>query len=139
MKSKNVYCKLQYLLIIGLKKGKIYIIFFLCILAPPAKPEGPFTASDINGDELTLSWGAPKDDGGEKISNYIIEKKKKGSPKWSKVTGTAKEPTCQVRNLEPGTEYEFRVMAENAQGISEPLETDKAILAKLPYGKCEKH
>ncbi|XP_071120619.1 twitchin-like isoform X18 [Mytilus edulis] len=103
------------------------------VLSPPAKPEGPFTASDINGDELTLSWGSPKDDGGEKISNYIIEKKKKGSPKWSKVTGTAKEPTCQVRNLEPGTEYEFRVMAENAQGISEPLETDKAILAKLPY------
>lgn len=60
-------------------------------------------------------------------------KKKKGSPKWSKVTGTAKEPTCQVCNLEPETEYEFRVMAENAQGISEPLETDKAILAKLPY------
>ena len=42
---------------------------------------------------------------------------------------------AQVRNLEPGTKYEFRVMAENPQGISDALETDEAILAKLPYGQ----
>ena len=105
------------------------------ISAPPAKPEGPITASDIIGDEVTLSWNAPKDNGGEPVTNYVVEKRKKGSGKWGKVTGTAKEPTCQVRNLEPGTEYEFRIMAENPQGVSEPLETEKPILAKLPYGK----
>lgn len=82
-----------------------------------------------------MSWKAPKDDGGEKINNYIVEKRKKGAGKWGKVSGLAKEPTVQVRNLEPGTEYEFRVMAENNQGVSEPLETEKAILAKLPYGQ----
>lgn len=42
----------------------------------------------------------------------------------------------QVRNLEPGSKYDFRVMAENQQGISEPLETSEAILAKLPFGEC---
>ena len=42
----------------------------------PAKPEGPLEASDIVGESLTLKWKAPKDDGGDKITNYIVEKKK---------------------------------------------------------------
>ena len=45
----------------------------------------------------------------------------------------------QVRNLEPGTKYEFRVMAENSQGISDALETSEPILAKLPYGQFGFH
>lgn len=40
----------------------------------------------------------------------------------------------QVRNLEPGTKYDFRVMAENSQGVSEPLETTEPVLAKHPFG-----
>lgn len=31
--------------------------------------------------------------------------------------------------------YKFRVRAVNRQGESEPLEADKAILAKNPFGK----
>lgn len=39
-----------------------------------------------------------------------------------------------VTKLNEGTEYEFRVMAENANGLSAPLETEKPIKAKNPYG-----
>lgn len=49
--------------------------------------------------------------------------------------GFVSSPTCDVRNLEPGTEYEFRVMAENSNGVSEPLMTTEPVLAKYPYGK----
>ena len=104
------------------------------MLDKPAKPEGPITATDIVGEELTLNWKPPKDDGGEKINNYIVEKRKAGSKQWQKVSSFINSPSCNVRNLEPGTEYEFRVMAENMQGVSEPLETSEPILAKLPYG-----
>ncbi|KAK3103159.1 hypothetical protein FSP39_016894 [Pinctada imbricata] len=103
------------------------------VLDKPAAPEGPLTATDIIGEELTLNWKAPKDDGGEKINNYIVEKRKAGSKQWQKVSSFINSPSCNVRNLEPGTEYEFRVMAENMQGVSEPLETSTPILAKLPY------
>jgi hypothetical protein len=41
----------------------------------------------------------------------------------------------EVDNLEPGQEYKFRVMAVNAEGESEPLEADKSIIAKNPFGK----
>lgn len=39
-----------------------------------------------------------------------------------------------VENLVPGQEYKFRVMAVNAEGDSEPLDTDHAIIAKNPFG-----
>ena len=43
-------------------------------------------------------------------------------------------PYFDVENLEPGHQYKFRVTAVNAEGDSEPLESDHAITAKNPYG-----
>ncbi|XP_041366543.1 twitchin-like isoform X3 [Gigantopelta aegis] len=103
------------------------------VLDKPLPPGGPITASDMDGQSMTLSWKPPADDGGEPVGNYIVEKKKEGTNRWQKVSSFVSKPTCTVRNLEPGTKYEFRVMAENGQGISEPLETDEAILSKLPF------
>lgn len=40
-----------------------------------------------------------------------------------------------VENLVPGQEYKFRVMAVNAEGDSEPLDADHAIIAKNPFGQ----
>lgn len=39
-----------------------------------------------------------------------------------------------VPRLLEGTKYEFRVFAENLQGRSDPLETEKPIVAKNQYG-----
>lgn len=54
---------------------------------------------------------------------------------WQKVSAFLKTPTATVRGLDVGKEYEFRVMAENAIGTSEPLQTTSAIKARHPYGK----
>ena len=40
-----------------------------------------------------------------------------------------------VPRLQEGTEYEFRVRAQNLQGVSEPLTTDKPVVAKNSFGK----
>lgn len=48
--------------------------------------------------------------------------------------GRSKEPKMDVENLVPGQEYKFRVMAVNAEGDSEPLDADHAIIAKNPFG-----
>ncbi|XP_021346443.1 twitchin-like isoform X8 [Mizuhopecten yessoensis] len=103
------------------------------VLDKPAAPTGPLTASNINGDELTLKWNPPKDDGGEPINNYVVEKRVDGTDRWMKVSSFLTTPRCVVRNLDPGTKYEFRVMAENNMGVSDALVTDEAILAKLPF------
>ncbi len=49
---------------------------------------------------------------------------------------------CLVRGLQEGHEYMFRVKAINAEGESEPLETEAAIKAKDPFSKgsiCKLH
>lgn len=42
---------------------------------------------------------------------------------------------CGVPGLKPMRKYKFRVKAVNSEGQSEPLVTDKEILAKDPYGE----
>lgn len=47
--------------------------------------------------------------------------------------GRSSEPAYDVGNLTEGKEYKFRVSAVNAEGESEPLETEHSIIAKNPF------
>ena len=101
----------------------------------PSKPEGPLEAIDIQRTAITLRWKPPKDDGGSPLTGYVIEKRdaKRGSwTKAGKVDGSTTE-FCVLDLLEK-SDYYFRVMAVNKAGQSEPLESDKAITAKSPFG-----
>ena len=51
-----------------------------------------------------------------------------------KAPGGPAHPEFQVTDLIPGQDYKFRVAAVNDEGESEPLETEKAVKAKNPYG-----
>ena len=68
---------------------------------------------------MKLSWTKPKNDGGDKIQGYVIEKKEKGSDKWEPVNARApaKDTSYTVHNLDNGQEYEFRVKAKNRAGL----------------------
>ncbi|CAG5133824.1 unnamed protein product, partial [Candidula unifasciata] len=127
----------KYQLTLNNSEGAESINVNVNVLDKPAPPQGPLEASEIDGESLTLTWKPPKDDGGEKIGNYIVEKRKAGTNRWQKVSSFLSKPTCQVRNLEPGTKYEFRVAAENPQGVSEYLETDTPVLAKYAFDAPE--
>lgn len=43
-------------------------------------------------------------------------------------------PELEVTGLEPGHKYEFRVKAHNDEGESDPLDGDRPVLAKDPFG-----
>ena len=47
----------------------------------------------------------------------------------------SKVPYYEIIGLEEGKKYKFRVSAENALGQSIPLETEKEVVPKSPYGK----
>ena len=49
------------------------------------------------------------------------------------VSGT----TCTIPKLKEGHDYDFRVIAENQNGQSEPLETESSVTAKNPFGNFE--
>jgi hypothetical protein len=69
------------------------------------------------------------------LVGYVLEKCEEGSDLWEKVPGVIKKNSHDVKDLEPGKKYKFRVKAENKFGPGEPCETNKAILAKNPFGK----
>lgn len=68
------------------------------------------------------------------MSHYLVEKKDKSSGKWTPVSKFCRGTECDVGDLKEGESYEFRVSAVNDQGQSEPLITDRPIIAKHQFG-----
>lgn len=90
--------------------------------------------SEIHKDGCKLKWKKPKDDGGEPIDTYLIEKFDSDTGIWLPV-GKTEVPEYNVDGLVSGNEYKFRVKAINKEGESEPLETFGSIIAKDPFSK----
>lgn len=102
--------------------------------ASPGKPKGPLKVADVTKNGCKLKWGKPEDDGGKPITGYQVEKLDKSTGRWIPVGRTA-DTEMDIKGLQEGHEYEFRVKALNEEGESEPLVSDGSTLAKNPYGK----
>ncbi|MEW8547459.1 MAG: fibronectin type III domain-containing protein [Candidatus Thiodiazotropha sp.] len=86
---------------------------------PPSVPVGPLTVSDIDGTEMTLSWQPPVHDGGSPLTGYFLEKREGRKAFWAKVARLPPDETkYRVKDLTEGTDYAFRVTAENKMKLS---------------------
>lgn len=104
------------------------------VLDRPSRPEGPLRVTDITRESCRVSYGIPLDDGGSPILHYLVEKMDVSRGTWTEaceVSGL----TAEVLNLVHMKEYHFRVKAVNIIGESDPLPTDKSIIAKNAVGK----
>ena len=113
----------------------LYLCFFKSSVAP-SSPSQP-VVSDITAHTATLTWDAPSDDGGNAISGYVIEKRDSISKRWvpiAKTDGTS----VTVEGLMEGSEYAFRVAAQNQAGVGQFSQATVPIVAKEPYGKYTK-
>lgn len=100
------------------------------------EPDAPGKPNVVDWDKnhVDLEWAAPKNDGGSPITGYIIQKKEKGSPYWNQAaTVPAGKTNARVPDLIEGQEYEFRVIATNNAGNSEPSEPSDMVLCKARY------
>lgn len=62
--------------------------------------------------------------------------------KWvrvGKIPGNSPNMEFDITGLNPGSEYKFRVTAVNDEGDSEPLESERGVVAKNPYGTYFMH
>lgn len=104
---------------------------------PFEEPESPknIAFDGITSTAMTVSWDAPRYDGGSLITGYILEKRSRNK-KWRKVSRESIGGTqYRVHGLQEGQEYVFRVCAVNAAGCSEYSEASNPITASLPLGK----
>lgn len=94
--------------------------------------------TNVTKNGCKVQWKKPADDGGSPVREYEVEKLDLATGKWTrvgKVPGDKEE--MNITGLEPGAEYKFRVTAVNDEGDSEPLVTDRSIIAKNPFGESK--
>ncbi|MYB39502.1 MAG: fibronectin type III domain-containing protein, partial [Gammaproteobacteria bacterium] len=84
--------------------------------AAPAAPTVTRTAGSVST-SLDVSWTAPADDGGQDIDDYDLNWRTAavdgGEPGPTQNPGLGNVTSRTIANLAPGTDYEFRVRAEN--------------------------
>lgn len=87
-------------------------------------------------DSATFQWEPPSQDGGSKITGYIIERREEGKKSWMYVgRNDADNLSFSATGLTENMDYYFRVYAENKYGRSDALQSEIPIIPKRVFGK----
>uniref|UniRef100_A0A8C6J4X6 Uncharacterized protein n=1 Tax=Melopsittacus undulatus TaxID=13146 RepID=A0A8C6J4X6_MELUD len=114
--------------VVGQKSASVEII----TLDKPDPPVGPVKFDEISAESITLSWNPPAYTGGCQITNYIVHKRDTTTTVWETVSATVARTTLKVTKLKTGSEYQFRIFAENRYGQSFALDS-APVVAQYPY------
>lgn len=92
-------------------------------------------AHDPTSKSITVTWKAPDYDGGCPIQGYVLEKIEKDGDRFERINQNLVPGfSFVVTGLKEDMEYQFRVRAENAAGVSEPSRSSQPIKAADPVG-----
>uniref|UniRef100_A0A8C8BUA7 Uncharacterized protein n=1 Tax=Oncorhynchus tshawytscha TaxID=74940 RepID=A0A8C8BUA7_ONCTS len=106
----------------------------LIVLDKPGPPEGPVEILETTSTVIELQWGAPKDDGGSPVTNYIIERQQLGQTVWKKMGDVAADKTTyRDRNVVHGKLYIYKIYAVNPEGTSDALQTEETMAGVLIF------
>eukprot|EP00088_Acartia_fossae_P004370 TRINITY_DN1186_c0_g1_i1.p1 TRINITY_DN1186_c0_g1~~TRINITY_DN1186_c0_g1_i1.p1 ORF type:complete len:1240 (-),score=512.43 TRINITY_DN1186_c0_g1_i1:1313-4834(-) len=114
--------------------SEVSVEFSLTVRDKPSPPKGPAKVEWRTQDTLQLEWSTPESDGGAKIEEYIVERKEVDKKSWRQIV-TSSQTSIEVRGLKKEASYNFRIIARNCVGCSEPLvieETFSASKANIP-------
>ena len=97
---------------------------------PPGRP----VVTSMKSNAARLAWSPPRNDGRSPITNYIIECKSNSYYSWTACNTELIVPDTHytVENLMDGTSYEFRVIAGNKSGRSEPSPSSTPVIIRDP-------
>uniref|UniRef100_A0A8B9JAH4 Immunoglobulin like and fibronectin type III domain containing 1, tandem duplicate 4 n=1 Tax=Astyanax mexicanus TaxID=7994 RepID=A0A8B9JAH4_ASTMX len=116
------------------KFGTVTAVSTLIVLSKPSPPKGPVELIDSTDNIIEFKWNPPKDEGGSKVTHYIIERQQVGQSTWKKISDVSSDRTTfRDKNISHGKRYIYRIYAENPEGISEPLETGSIMAGSLLF------
>ena len=75
-----------------------------------------------------------EDDGGAPVNSYILQMLEPDMDTWTECASTIVRPSFKVKKLRLNKDYIFRVAAENKQGVSAWIKTDR-ITVRYPFRK----
>ncbi|XP_038824346.1 immunoglobulin-like and fibronectin type III domain-containing protein 1 [Salvelinus namaycush] len=114
--------------------GTIEATSRLIVLDKPGPPEGPVEILETTSTVIELQWGAPKDNGGSPVTNYIIERQQLGQTVWKKMGDVAADKTTyRDRNVVHGKLYIYKIYAVNPEGTSDALQTEETMAGILIF------
>lgn len=93
--------------------------------------------TNIELNQIALSWSAPVSDGGSSVSDYLIEYSSNAGLVWA----TFADPTSTIRSttvtgLVNATSYIFRVSAINISGTGAASTATTAVAPGIPSAPC---
>lgn len=105
---------------------------FVKIVDVPDPPENVRCVS-VGEDTAVITWDPPSFDGGVPIKGYLMERKKVGSSRWTKLNFDVFESTTyEAKKMIEGVLYEMRVFAVNGIGASQPSANSKPFMPIAP-------
>lgn len=129
----------KYKLILTNSSGTVTAEADVVVLDKPTPPEGPLVLEEVRADHCVVKWRKPRDNGGQEIQGYVVEKMDMDTGKWIKAGEVGPDAdSFRIDGLTPKKRYKFRVRALNKEGLSDPLETTDVVLAKNPYDEPSK-
>ncbi|XP_041818154.1 myosin-binding protein C, fast-type-like isoform X2 [Chelmon rostratus] len=112
--------------------GEDKAMLFVKIVDVPDPPE-QVKCTSVGEDCATITWEPPKFDGGAPLKGYLMERKKKGSSRWTKLNFDVYESTTyEAKRMIEGVLYEMRVFAINSIGMSPPSLNSKPFMPIAP-------
>ncbi|XP_058478019.1 myosin binding protein Cb isoform X1 [Solea solea] len=122
----------NYTIIVTNPVGEDKAVLFVKIVDVPDPPEN-IKCQTVGEDCATIVWDVPKFDGGAPIKGYLMERKKKGSSRWTKLNFDVYESTTyEAKRMIEGIFYEMRVFAVNSIGLSQPSLNSKPFMPIAP-------
>ncbi|KAG7523152.1 immunoglobulin superfamily member 22 [Solea senegalensis] len=98
----------------------------LNVIDHPKSPQGKVEFSELSGECIKMKWKAPRDNGGKQLTSFVIERRAAGKKSWTRAGEVDSSSTVfSDDKVEEGQVYQYRIRAVNAEGMSEPLETEE--------------
>uniref|UniRef100_A0A8C6ZC46 Myosin binding protein C2 n=1 Tax=Nothoprocta perdicaria TaxID=30464 RepID=A0A8C6ZC46_NOTPE len=122
----------QYRITVTNPAGEDSATITIKVVDVPDPPEAVRVTS-VGEDWATLVWEPPKFDGGQPVTGYLVERKKKGSMRWMKLNfEVLAATTFESTRMIEGVFYEMRVLAVNRIGVSAPSRNTQPFMPLAP-------
>ncbi|XP_069493060.1 myosin-binding protein C, fast-type isoform X2 [Ambystoma mexicanum] len=122
----------SYNIIVTNPAGEDKATLIIKVVDVPDPPESVRITS-VGEDWASVVWDPPAYDGGQAVTGYLIERKKKGSQRWMKMNFEVyTELTYESTKMIEGVMYEIRVFAVNSIGISQQGQVSKPFMPIAP-------
>ncbi|EHB03766.1 Immunoglobulin-like and fibronectin type III domain-containing protein 1, partial [Heterocephalus glaber] len=120
----------QYSVTLRSEGGSVEVDVTLQVIDKPQPPQGPLEVQDCRRAGVCLCWRPPREDGGQAMERYMVERRQAGRSTWLKV---GKSPPSRTTftdvDVEQGRKYTYRVRAVTSEGPGEALESEEVLVA----------